>query len=610
MAKYQVPTIGGIRKVIKDSGGSGTTIAEVGTNTITLTQLAALIQSILTSGQNTGGGNIGNGDNASIVLGPGLSGGGPVIGNVLINAQTPPWFDVQDGADGEPGPPGRIGVDGKTGGVGPAGPAIYLDANDGADGDPGPPGPAGPTGAQGPQGLPGAGLPGSAGPALFFTAEDGADGADGIPGPVGPHGSAGASGSAGPALFFTAEDGVDGDAGPPGVAGAKGATGNTGAQGPIGPALFFTAEDGTDGDFGPPGPQGIQGIQGVPGAGSPGAAGPALFFTAEDGSDGDIGPPGATGATGATGAQGPAGSSGAGGMWVPEDYTDNDIGLMGYTPSVLGPLIVNGAMTVNAPLGASVGFSVIGSNAGSLDIGFTNNDTGSTSYGRYYLTAGNQQVALFQTTVGYAGSVVTNGPTGNQACLRTLGTSSIVFGTNNTYRGQITSSGYWQIPGSPILATATSVFTGLANFKSADSTLNTTVLALDTSLIVTANETGWYSFKILIPCYEKILGTAGLKIDLLGGDATIAAMPGWWNAIVGPTNSTNGNTITSTTSTATNASLTTSSTIPNVIIYDGTVHITGAGSIGVRTAQNTLNALATESTVVMAGASILLTKIG
>jgi hypothetical protein len=44
--KVQIPTVGGIRKVIQQ-GGSGTTIAELGNGTVTLSQLAALIAQYL-----------------------------------------------------------------------------------------------------------------------------------------------------------------------------------------------------------------------------------------------------------------------------------------------------------------------------------------------------------------------------------------------------------------------------------------------------------------------------------------------------------------------------------------------------------------------------------
>ena len=88
MAKYQVPTIGGIRKVIKPSGTSSSDLAALQTQ---ITQLQTIISQLIAA-QNTGGGNIGQGDEGSIVLGPGLAGGGQLIGNVPIRLVAPiPW---------------------------------------------------------------------------------------------------------------------------------------------------------------------------------------------------------------------------------------------------------------------------------------------------------------------------------------------------------------------------------------------------------------------------------------------------------------------------------------------------------------------------------------
>ena len=277
MSKFQVPTIGGIRKVIHGpSTGVGTTIAEVGSGTITLEQLAAAILNILTNANSivTGQQNAG-----VLVPGPGLSGGGVLVGNVPIRLTAPiPWFDAGDGgADGDPGPPGVAGVagaTGATGGTGPIGPAVYLDGDPGPEGDPGPPGPPGPTGATGNVGTTGGAGP--QGPPGF--GEDGADG-DTVPGPPGPQGAAGApggqgaAGAVGPAVFFLADDGDPGDQGPPGPAGQPGATGSPGIQGPTGPLLLISIpEDGADGDVflvpGPVGPQGVTGSQGPAGTGS------------------------------------------------------------------------------------------------------------------------------------------------------------------------------------------------------------------------------------------------------------------------------------------------------------------------------------------------------
>lgn len=179
--------MGGMRKVIQPNPTTtpGTTIAELGTGTITLAQLAALITQLQAQQQNSGGGNIGDGTEATLVVGPGLAGGGPLLGTVNVRLTAPvPAFEAEDGADGDPGPPGApgpAGINGLTGGAGPAGPAIFLEAEPGEDGlwaVPGAVGPQGPTGATGPQGPQGPSGTGSggggAGTLMFMVPEDSA----------------------------------------------------------------------------------------------------------------------------------------------------------------------------------------------------------------------------------------------------------------------------------------------------------------------------------------------------------------------------------------------------------------------------------------------------
>lgn len=169
MKKIQLPAIGGIRKVIQagTTPAQGTTIAELGNGSITLAQLAAIISQIQSQQQNTGGGNIGDGTEAVLVPGPGLSGGGPMIGTVHLNLTAPILWGLDDGGgggDGDPGPPGvagKNGLNGPTGGVGPAGAAIFLASDEGEEGA------AGPIGATG---LPGvAGATGPAGTTLVYS---------------------------------------------------------------------------------------------------------------------------------------------------------------------------------------------------------------------------------------------------------------------------------------------------------------------------------------------------------------------------------------------------------------------------------------------------------
>lgn len=260
--KIQLPTIGGLRKVIKTSddrsANPGTTIREFANQIITLAQLkAALGLTTAITNPPPGGNNTG-----SLIVGPGLGGGGPLVGAVPLYITAPiPWMMGEDGGggDGDPGPPGSIGVNGASG---------------------------------------------TNGPATFLTAEDGQDGADGIPGGQGPQGNPGSSGINGAAIFMSSDPGEDGLDGVPGPRGLSGASGASGANGP---AVFLSGDDGADGLDAIPGPRGLDGA-----SGTNGANGPAIFMISDDGADGEPGPPGATG----------SGGSGAAGIWVtPLDNT-------------------------------------------------------------------------------------------------------------------------------------------------------------------------------------------------------------------------------------------------------------------------------------------------
>jgi hypothetical protein len=212
MKKVQIPVMGGMRKVIQPgaSVAAGTTITEFGSGTVGLAQLAALITQIQAQQAATGGGNIGDGTEAFLSVGPGLAGGGPMLGNVNLRLTIPPALIVEDGPPGEDGAPGLIGL----------------------------PGVAGAPGAAGAPGM-----------SVYLLPEDGQDGDWGLPGIAGQPGVTGAKGATGSTMYLLAEDGADGDPGSPGLQGLQGlqgtagATGTTGAQG-----LTWIPEDSIDND--------------------------------------------------------------------------------------------------------------------------------------------------------------------------------------------------------------------------------------------------------------------------------------------------------------------------------------------------------------------------
>lgn len=125
--RVQLPVVGGVRKsVIVKSDEAGTTIAEFGSQTVTLAQLKAALgissQTIVTG---AGGGAA---PPAAIALGPGLSGGGSLLGSVPIRLSAPIPANLDDSFAEEtipiPGPAGPVGAQG------PAGPALFVLAED------------------------------------------------------------------------------------------------------------------------------------------------------------------------------------------------------------------------------------------------------------------------------------------------------------------------------------------------------------------------------------------------------------------------------------------------------------------------------------------------
>jgi Collagen triple helix repeat (20 copies) len=388
--KVQLPVIGGIRKTIIPGGvtTAGTTIAEIGANTITLAQLAALIAAI----ESPTTGTIGMTPTAAVNVGPGLSGGGPLLGTIAINLTAPVGahllFDGDAGADGDRGPPGINGTTGAQGPIGPPG----LQGEDGQDGNDGPPGQQGAqglTGSAGPQGSPG------------LQGEDGQDGNDGPPGLQGAQGVTGGAGPQGAAIFLEADPGADGDIGPPGLAGAAGATG---AQGPQGAAIFLEADPGADGDIGPPGPAGAAGAQGLTGAQGP--LGPAIFLEADPGADGDIGPPGPAGAAGAQGPAGSTGAQGPAGLFFTYDeiYLDEPWPL--NVPSAFGAAVFNGPVVINAPYSNSPTTSVFSAALfapSGITFWVSSTTTGPATIGINGLTASDRSVLGF-----YMGGVQAN----------------------------------------------------------------------------------------------------------------------------------------------------------------------------------------------------------
>lgn len=159
--------------------------------------------------------------------------------------------------------------------------------------------------------------------------------------------------------------------------------------------------------------------------------------------------------------------------------------------------------------------------------------------------------------------------------------------------------------GSPLVPTLTQVRTGLANKKTGDSTDGTGVLTADAALTVTVNEAGYYQLEVFLGFYEAVLGTGGFQFDLNAGNATVGGIlvgiDGFATAALANA------AITSITTVTAAATVATASAAPSWYFATGSVQITGAGTFGVRWAQNTISV---NLTTLKALSYITLTKIG
>jgi len=358
--KYQVPILGGLRKVIQPGSTTtaGTTIAELGTSTVTLAQLAQLLNAA-TATPNT----ISSSPTAALLLGPGLQGGGPLVGAVRINLTAPPaLLPVEGDYSDEPMLPAQ-GVQGLQGVAGVPGTSIYVLPEDGEPGDPG-------IGITGPAGTPGAqGVPGAPGTAIYLLAEDGEPGDPGIgvTGPAGAAGAPGVPGAPGTPIYLLPEDGEPGDPGI-GITGPSGAAGAAGAAGAPGATLFLLPEDGEPGEF----TLGLPGAAGVPGAtGAQGPIGSTMYLLPEDGEPGEPGlflvqPPGSGGSYSAGAGIAISGTTISVNQAYQFNWTNQHFWTFtsgGTTPGITGP------STMSVQCGANTTAAIFVANQGSIPAG-------------------------------------------------------------------------------------------------------------------------------------------------------------------------------------------------------------------------------------------------
>lgn len=167
--KFRTFVPGGLQKAITLPDGTGQTqgtqIAGFAGQILTIDQLKTLLGLNQPNTQTPPGGSSSGSGAAAIALGPGLAGGGTLLGNVRINLLDPGRVLVDEPSDEQLLIPGPVGMRGQQGPVGQGGPAVYLTDDNTPEEPLVVPGPrgiqglVGPTGPQGPAGSGGAASP-------------------------------------------------------------------------------------------------------------------------------------------------------------------------------------------------------------------------------------------------------------------------------------------------------------------------------------------------------------------------------------------------------------------------------------------------------------------
>lgn len=115
-----------------------------------------------------------------------------------------------------------------------------------------------------------------------------------------------------------------------------------------------------------------------------------------------------------------------------------------------------------------------------------NDSNGTANLARQAISSGDANLAVFVTGSGRTSTAITNGPTGAQAGLRTLGAHPIIFGTNNTLAATIDSAQVVDFVNAPTLAGAPLVSTPLVAIKTADESVTSSItLQNDDALTLT-----------------------------------------------------------------------------------------------------------------------------
>jgi hypothetical protein len=204
----------------------------------------------------------------------------------------------------------------------------------------------------------------------------------------------------------------------------------------------------------------------------------------------------------------------------------------------------------------------------------------------------------------YIDAPATGTPTGGKILFRT-GASTVAALTLDASQNAIFAATV-KAPISPLVATTTQAATGIAAFRSADTTSSSNALAADAQLTLTFNETGKYAIEIFLPFYEATLGTGGFQFDLNSGSATVGGIVYGLDGFV--TGAIANAAVTSVATATSSSTVATSASAPSWYLAKGWMSVTAAGTVAVRWAQ--ASTLGADPTTLKAGAYFMATKIG
>lgn len=186
-----------------------------------------------------------------------------------------------------------------------------------------------------------------------------------------------------------------------------------------------------------------------------------------------------------------------------------------------------------------------------------------------------------------------------------IGTNNIGFATAGVKALDISSAGVLAATLTPLTAASTRVFTGMAAYKSASTSRNTTTtLTADPDLILTFNETGIYIVEAFVAMYMAAAGT-GIRFKLQAGTATVSASNGAFVGYVG--GGFYANVAPNGLFDQSSGTISTSSSAQDWVHINMTINVSGAGTFGLYWCQSSSSG---NNTTVGAYSHIRATKIG